>query len=298
MVAAVVPWVVLAVVLLGETGGGPDGEEPAGASQPGDPTTETQLEDPGPAPVPGSQDPPADGAEPDASRDDPDHDASGPPPVEAPDPAGGETEFMTLRGAWRGQAGEQDAAAMATVVARAWLTGTGPDLAIDGVPAPEPGRYVEHLAVEGVAMAGPEAAVVTLLAIVLDERGEDDEDALTVDVRRLAVPIALEARAARPAGSPWMLPGPELDAAVPISDAVDDPDRLAAAENALERTGFERIELRELSRTSSWPWIAQVRARTPGGERVDGPVWLRWHLDRFVVAGTIVPDETSEESAP
>jgi hypothetical protein len=190
-------------------------------------------------------------------------------------------ELTEIRGRWRVAPGPEEATALAVVVARAWLTGLEPRLDVEGIE-PVPGElYAEHLVVEAVEQASPEAAVVTLLAILLD--GGDD---LRTTVRRLAVPIAFERDGPRPAGPPWWLPGPQLEPLDPERMPLEDPEDLLAASHAIQAVGFEDVRLHGVWRTSGWPVIAEATGTAPDGSRLDGPIWLRRHLDGFVVAGS------------
>jgi hypothetical protein len=198
-------------------------------------------------------------------------------------PASEELLLVEQRGRWRVEAGAEEAAALAVVVARAWLTDHDPRLAITELTPPEVGRYAEHLVVEAVEATAPELTVVTLLAVLLDGRDE-----LAVSVRRLAVPIALDATGARPAGTPWWLPGPTLDLIEPSTRPIADADEVDAATAALAAAGYEDLTVDGLEELGGTAAVATVRARTADGERVDGPVVLRRHLDRWVVAGDVL----------
>jgi hypothetical protein len=204
------------------------------------------------------------------------------------------------RGNRRPGPGDGVTASVAVAVARAWLTGLPPRLEVRGItPAGDQG-YVEHLAVEAIERPDAGAAVVTLLAVVL-EVGEEQ----TADVRRLAVPLVEEAGGPRPGGSPWWLPAPDL-AAVPVDgEPVDDPALLAAATAAIHGAGLGHLEVVALERTSRWPWIARVRGDgsvAPDGEAegraADGAVWLRRHRDGFAVAGEPLPRTPSGAPVP
>jgi hypothetical protein len=281
LVVAVAPWLVV-VWLLGAPGepppAGPDAAAPAdhhAAAAPVDP--DPTEADPGTA-----------GA---TARDEPGADLVGPPVDTAPGPAAApgdlpaaeELLLVEQRGRWRAEAGAEEAAALAVVVARAWLTDHDPRLAIAELTPPEVGRYAEHLMVEAVEATAPDLTVVTLLAVLLDGRDE-----LAVSVRRLAVPIALDATGARPAGTPWWLPGPTLDPADLSTRPIADVDEVVAAAAALEAAGYEDLTVDGLEELGGTAAVATVRARTPDGERVDGPVVLRRHLDRWVVAGDVL----------
>ena len=296
---AAVPWIVVVALLVlpgrvGGVNGAPDeGLEPM----------------PPPASALASPTPPPAGSEPSTSgpavRDDEEarDRTSGPtfPPDDAPadptdldraSPGRAALELMEFRGRWRPLPGPEEAAALAVVVARSWLTGVEPILDLGAFPPELPEGYAEHLVVEAVERPTPEAAVVTLLAVVL-ENGED----LGVDVRRLAVPIAWDDTGPRPAGAPWWLPGPVLDPLAPQVESIDDPDEQLLAVEALTNAGYQDVELHGLSRgVTGWPLIAEVEARTPRGHLVDGAVWLRHHQGRLVAAGT--PVSTSGSPPP
>lgn len=191
-----------------------------------------------------------------------------------------------------------DAVAMATAVARAWITGVGPRLAVDGVPGP-PSLYAEHLVAEAIDHPSPGFAVVTLLGVVLEVDGGDYRAA---SVRRLAVPVALDADGAHPAGSPWWLPAPDLSpTAITATGDVDDPDLMVEAAAAAAAAGYRDVELIDLATTGSWPLIATLRAIAPGQDGGDEhEVWLRPHLDGLVVAGWLPdrPDPAATEDQP
>jgi hypothetical protein len=210
------------------------------------------------------------------------------------------------RGNWRIGHGEGATASLATAVARAWLTGVEPRLAISGIAPDRDRTYVEHLVVEAIERPADGAAVVTLLAVVLD----NDEDVRSAGVQRLAVPIAETVAGPRPAGSPWRLPAPDLTPAPLVGEPVEDPELSLAAHDALEAGGLAdggRIELTSLVRTSGWPWIAHVRVHPSPDAELDGAspweaaIWLRRHLDGFALTGVpwssaAAPDRSHEES--
>ena len=170
--------------------------------------------------------------------------------------------LVELRGGWR------DREDLATAVALAVLVGTAHADAVGGT----------HVAVEAVEQPGPDAAVVTLL--VAPRRPADPDAPRTV---RLAVPVRTGAGGVRVAGDPWTLPGPRLDPDPPTGRPVTDPALVEAATAALTSAGFDASGPVALEATDAWPFIA----RLDGGTAATGPtvVWLRWHLDRFVVAG-------------
>ena len=197
------------------------------------------------------------------------------------DPAAG-LWVEELRGGWRLTAGSEEIAALGVVVARAWLTGIDPVVEVIGLGHASDGGYAEHLVVEAVEQPAPEAAVVTLLTVLLDAGPTGYEAA----VRRLAVPIAIEADGPRPAGTPWWLPGPSLEPLLPALEPIDDePDHLAALD-ALAVAGWPDAELLALSRTSGWPIVVEAAVTHPDGTGEAIEVWLRRHLGGFVVAGT------------
>ncbi len=193
--------------------------------------------------------------------------------------APGDLTLVELRGDWRN---EED---LATAVALAVLVGTA-HVTEGGVVRPV-------IAVEAVEQPGPDAAVVRLLVDVGDaardalgaaRRGTTEQDAPRAV--RIAVPLQTGAAGIRPAGTPWRLPGPRLDADPPAGCAVTDPALLEAAADALARAGFDPAALTGLEATDAWPFVARL---SDGGDSADGTaqaaVWLRWHLDRFVVTG-------------
>lgn len=248
LAAAVVPWLVIAAMLL----------------RPAPTTSDAPQATPGLTPSPTS-------------------DTSTPPAAPAhataePTPGAG-----TLSSAGRLTPGPGDAGALAVVAARAWLTDVGPRLDEGLAPLGEAeATYLEHVTVEAVDWPAPGAAVVSLLAVTLDVEDGAYRDAR---VRRLAVPVRLDAQGAAIAGDPWWLPAPDLSTdTLRATEAVDDTDLLAAAAEALETAGVEG-ELTGLQRTAGWPWLASVDAE--GGSQL---VWLRPHLGGFVVAGSL-PDE-------
>jgi hypothetical protein len=206
--------------------------------------------------------------------------ASVAPPPSREDELADELLAVEYHGPWRPTAGAEEAMALAVVVARAWLTDVDPRLELDGLPSAGTGRYVEHLVVEAVELPAPEHAVVTLLAVLLE--GEEE---LTAVVRRLAVPVAFDGDGAQPGGTPWWLPEPSLAARPPSTTPVEDLEELLAATEALHAAGYTDVALERLERTDGPAALATVTARTPDGETVDGTVWLRRHLDRYVVTG-------------
>jgi hypothetical protein len=170
-----------------------------------------------------------------------------------------------VRGGWRLEDGLETAAAVGVLVGRAWAA------------AAAPAGVTPAVVLEAVEAPGPEAAVVTLLvagvAGVAGVTGVAD-----ARVVRLAVPVLTGPEGVRPAGAPWVLPGPDLDPLPPLGRPLTDPALIAAARAALDRVGLDGASLSALEGTDGWP----VLTRTADGGA--GP-WLRWHLDRFVVTG-------------
>jgi hypothetical protein len=233
-----------------------------------------------------------DGSAEGADGGDPDETA----PLEAgPVPADPLDELLTLegrelRGRWRVEAGPEEAVALAVVAGRAWLTGVEPvlDLGFDADRPPGSG-YAEHLVVEAVEQPAPDALVITLVAVVLDTGGG------APSVRRLAVPVAATPDGPRLAGPPWELPPPVFDQVTLPREATEDEASLDAARAALLAAGLTELDLVALHRTSGWPVIAEVA--TPGADRIH-EVWLRRHLDGFVVAGTTLAGVGNDAALP
>lgn len=280
LVLAAIPWVVVTAVLLR-----PDpGDVGAAAGTDARPAADAALRPTAPAgPVP-------------------DPAATTPPTAVAPANTG-----AVLATGTRGATTLVEAAAVGLVVGRAFTSGHGAPLAIDGVPAADLDGYVEHLTVEAVDHPGPDLAVVTLLAVVL--RAADGRYA-TAHLRRLAVPVHVDGAGARPAGTPWWLPAPELAARPVELEAVADEDLLLAAAEAVAAAGYADVATLTVSTTGAWPLVADLTATAPGD---DAPrthrLWLRHHLGGLVVAGhrppsppPIVPPATppapTEEDAP
>jgi hypothetical protein len=189
-------------------------------------------------------------------------------------------EIAALQGAWRATPGDGATAALATAIARAWLTGVRPVLRIEGLEPPASTTYAEHLVVEAIERPAAGAAVVTVLAVLLDT---DDGGAIGDSrLARLAVPVVEDADGPHPGGAPWPLPGPGLSLRAPATVEVTDTAVRDRALEALHLAGYEGAELLTLEVGDGWPWVA--RFQPPDGT---GPsmVWLRRHLERFVVTG-------------
>ena len=174
-------------------------------------------------------------------------------------------------------------AAVATVVARAWLTGVSPHLDVPGLTPTDPSGYAEHVVVEAIDRHDPHLAVVTVLAVLLRETPEG----LRVDTQRVAVPLAITDGRVHPADEPWWLPSPDLRSGDLPAEPQTDPAWFEAAATGLRAAGFQDIEVTALERTDRWPWRARITARTADGQPIDGPVWLQWTGQGFEVAGHV-----------
>jgi hypothetical protein len=186
-------------------------------------------------------------------------------------PTSGGLRVEELRGGWRVQAGAEEAAALGVLAAHAWASG-------------DPGRIEQGTGSGGMgrgSMAG-DAVAVTLEAV---ERPGLSHAVVTVlvahadDVHRLAIPIVFRDSGPALAGEPWRLPSPSTAPVTLEGAATGDEVLIAAARDALERAGIPGARMVQLEVTDGWPFIARL-----DGE-ADGHPWLRWHLDRFVVAG-------------
>lgn len=256
LVAAAVPWLVVAVIALRPQGGAGVNVQPAPTPSATASTTATSTADHVPA-VPDV----AGAAEPVAS------------------PSGG------LRIATAGlpeTAGTAQAAGVALLVARAWLSQVGPSLDV-GVGSAGIRAYVEQLQAEDVAWPAPGSAVVSLTGLLLESDGERYTRARPV---RIAVPLRLDARGVRPAGAPWWLPPPDLTTDEPAWQPVDDPTVGAAAGGALAAAGYEEISVHAVETSDTWPLRVRATAIAPGAtDASEHTVWLREHLGHLVVAG-------------
>jgi hypothetical protein len=180
-----------------------------------------------------------------------------------------------LRGGWRVEAGVEEAMALASVAgqlwARSYLTAQGGD--VDAAPV---------VVVEAVERPGADDVVVTLLIAPL-AIPDGASGPTTPELLRLGIPVRLGADGAVLAGAPWRLPAPGgglLPQELAGSPVVD-TELLAAARRALELVGIDGRRLITLEATESWPFIARLDGTAQG----TGHPWLRWHVDRFVVAG-------------
>jgi len=278
-----VPWLVVAALLVLPGRGGPGAEGPS-------PTTAA------PEQVPDLADRSGAGAEERLLHEHADREpvttTAEPPPTtgdgggSAPELPAVTLELEELRGRWRVGPGSEEAAALAVVIARAWLTGLGPRLELEGA-APDPGSYAEHLVVEAVEHPSPRTTAVTLVAVLLSD--PEDADA-AVEVRRVVVPLATDGGSPRPAGAPWLLPGPALAQAEVDLQPLDDPAAGTAADTALAVAGLGELAVTDLRTADGWP----VVARASDGER-EHTIWLRPHLDGFVVAGSTLAGAAEED---
>ncbi len=144
-----------------------------------------------------------------------------------------------------------------------------------------------HLHVESVDAPGPGAAVVVLVGIEL----RDGRPVTT----RLAVPVLL-VDGHWAAGLPWTLPAPAAPQPDAVLDALpsDDPAMRRLAVVALEHVGWQDVTVEAVGvALDAWPHIVTFSATDRQGQRTRQTVWLRRHLDQFVVAGTTAPHATS-----
>lgn len=199
-----------------------------------------------------------------------------------PAPLESDVRLQEIRGGWRLEAGVEEAAALAVLAGHAWARAIPSlDASARGVPPSPPGRGEPMVVVEAVERPGPFAAIVTLL--VAPYGPADDLAALLTagsdDLFRLAVPVLMGGGGATLAGAPWTLPPPSPSVRSLDLTEVTDPELVRSARRALEGVGIAGERLVKLEATEGWPFIARLDGSS------DGDPWLRWHLDRFVVAG-------------
>jgi hypothetical protein len=195
-----------------------------------------------------------------------------------------------IRFGGRISAGASDAGAVALLVAREWLEGVGTSLEV-ALPNAGTGAYVEHLAVESVDFPAAGTAVVSLLAVLLEVEDGAYRAARAV---RLAVPVRLDTEAARPAGEPWWLPPPELAMDEPVWETIDDAELTVAAEEALVTAGYRDVTVGSVARTGeSWPLRVVATATAPqepdGTPPAPRSIWLKDLNGRLVVSGWVPP---------
>jgi hypothetical protein len=191
-----------------------------------------------------------------------------------------------LRGGWRVAAGVEEAMALASISGHLWarsnLTAQGGS--VGGTPV---------VVVEAVERPGTHDVVVTLLIappVAQDRTGTAASDpaggpssSTSSELVRLGVPVRLGPDGAVLAGKPWPLPSPARGLILQElrGSPVVDIELLAAARRALEQVGIDGTRLTMLEATDGWPFIAHLEGTAPG----TGNPWLRWHVDRFVIAG-------------
>jgi hypothetical protein len=290
LVAAVVPWIVLAVVLLRGAPAPSATDDPLGAgvvTAPADDHYPDQHVPPaaGSSPGNGPSTTPGDGHDhaTDHSRDHthdhdtPSHDADDSPdagssasppedrPVDGRDPLDHPTRVA-----------HGVAEALVVAIARAWLSDAGPDLEVEGVEV-DRGGYLEHVAVERIALEGDSSAVATVTVVVLDR---DDDRYVGASVRRAAVPLHVTATTVHPAGQPWWLPSAlDLTPQPPETAPVDDEAVTAAVRDALEAAGYRDPTVDDLAVTDGGTLVASVSTSLPDGVPVRSDVWLRVGAD-------------------
>jgi hypothetical protein len=280
--AIAAPWMVAAAVLV------------HGATADADGPSATAAEDVGPEGADDLSDPEDPAVEP-ADVADPDVPGSAGPHHETPSagaPAAGprDVDPRVVDGPTTA-----DARTLATIVARAWLSGTGPDLDVPGI-TPQRGVYLEHVAAGAVEVPGADTAVVTVHLVLLGS-SEDRYD--EVVVRRAAVPLTVTDDEVHPAGPPWWLPDPPvLTSHLPETVPLDDPDLLAEVTATLADAGVDDAEVIELGRGQGDLLVASVRGAGPHGP-VDGDLWLTQATGTPRVLGVAPPpDGTRPASDP
>ena len=170
-----------------------------------------------------------------------------------------------LRGGWRVGSGVEEAAALAVVAGHAWAATRG---TVPAAPGASQGAIVT---VEAVERPGAHHAVVTLLVAAAGGGAPQ--------LHRIAVPVLLDVDGPTIAGAPWVLPTPTLRISELEGSAIGDAELIAGARRALEGVGIPGERMVALEVTDGWPFIARL------DDDAQGHPWLRWHVDRFVVAG-------------
>lgn len=277
-----VAWVVVAVLVFVLGGQAGDGATVGAAT---DTHRVPGPDEPGPGPegapvAPDGGTTPGDGIDLGATQPGPDAAAgTGGTAAEADEDGPGPDDHVVPGGA---TVSRDAAEAVATAVARAWLSDGGPDLLVEGVEV-DRRAYLEHVTVEGFDLAGTELAVARLQLVLLLR---DDDHYTEVAVRRAAVPLTLTAGRARPAGQPWFLPGvAQLETSPPATTPVEDPEVAGEIAEALLDAGYLHPEVREVAATADGSLAAQVHTITPEDDLVDGVVWLARTPDGLVLLG-------------
>jgi hypothetical protein len=211
---------------------------------------------------------PSGGTDTDRSRDASEGRDASPPIREGEGPGRPVLDGLLLRevrGGWRVEPGVEEAAALALIVGHGWR----PDRVAseDDMGEGDPRRLV---IVEAVEQPGQGAAVITLLIAPSGVR-------VGAPLHRVAVPVVIDADGASLGGAPWELPPPAHDRRTLEGVPVEDVELIASARRALDAVGHDGAALVALEATDGWPFIA----RTSTGAQL----WLRWHVDRFVVTG-------------
>ncbi len=179
-----------------------------------------------------------------------------------------------VRGGWRVESGNEEAAAIAVIAAHVWADALRrPSGATPGTDGTGGARAI--VAIEAVERPGAHHAVVTALVAP-----DGPEGAL----RRIAIPVLFGQNGPALAGTPWPLPAPTASSPVDshrglVGTPVGDEELIASARRALEAVGLPGDRLVALEATDGWPFIARL------DDDAESHPWLRWHLDRFVVTG-------------
>jgi hypothetical protein len=294
LVVAVLPWVVVAAVVL-HPGGATGGTAVTGTEA--TPTAAHHTTDPTDAPdTAGPTDDPTDdagtaGAAASAAA------GVGLPPsvVTHGTPLPGDVLVAATAAAevllrtWRG-----------TIPTEGWPTATSATTG-DGAGGDAPAAHVDHVVTERVTVLAPDRVVVTLLAVVLTAHGDTWDRAR---VERHAVAIALEDGVPRPTGAVWPLPAPPPPTAGapthglgPAAATLDDPDLLLAATASLVTAGWRDPEV--VLVTDGALLVALVSGTGPDDRRHDGtPVWLEPTAGGLLPAGAARDAPASAPETP
>jgi hypothetical protein len=302
LVAAVVPWLVLAVVLVRGAAAptGPEGALGAGVT----PTSDEDPHHHQDAPTVGS--PPPGSAVPPAPAPHDDH-APGPDHTSA---HGSDDDHGAVPSAPLADDAHLDrrvpadhptrvaqgvAEALVLAITRAWLSDAGPDLDVPGIEVDRRG-YLEHVAVERITLEGDSLAVATVTVVVLDRDGDRYGGA---SVRRAAVPLRVTETTVHPAGQPWWLPDAlDLTPQPPEATAVDDEAVTLAVAEALDAAGYRDPSVDELAVVDGGTVLASVTASVAGGVPVRSDVWLRLETDGTAAVLGHHEDDTTGPARP